>query len=135
MNNINKVIELSSKVKNRAFILPGFFLVGIIVGLMILRTLMMMFVVFGILSLIIAFLNQNIKVFTFYDKHFVYQPGIAIKKMVLYNSIDSYEVFKRKLVIKYKDGGKVKKIQLLKEAIEKEDLAYLENFLKEHIKK
>ncbi len=135
MNNINKVIELSSKVKNRAFIMPGIFLVGIIVGLLIFRTLIMMFVAFGILSLVIAFLNQNIKVFTFYDKHFVYQPGLAIKKMVLYNSIDSYEVFKRKLVIKYKDGDKVKKIQLLKEAIEKEDLAYLENFLKEHIKK
>jgi len=134
MDKIKKVIEPSWKGKNQGFVIAGIFLIGSFLIFITLKTLPIFLIVMGIVLLIVAFLNQGLKIFQFYEKHFTFQPSIAIKKMILYDNVETFEIQKRKIIISYKEEGTTKKIQYLKERINTKDLTYLENFFSDKIK-
>ncbi|ADV50118.1 hypothetical protein Celal_2839 [Cellulophaga algicola DSM 14237] len=135
MDKITEEIELSSKAKNKSFMLGGIFLVGTLIISAMTKTLVLMPLIFGILFIVIGFLNMNIKAFKFYEKHLVFQAGFINKKMVLYKDLEGYNIEKRKIIIHYKEAGKLKSLKLLKEIIADEDITVLQRKLDLLLKK
>ncbi len=117
MEQVIKEIGLSWKGRNRSFVLAGIMIVGALFLGATFKKLPLMPLIFGFIFLVIGFLNTNLKVFKFYQKHFVFQPSIAHKKMILNDNLVSFEIEKRKIIIIYKELEKEKTIKLLKETL------------------
>ncbi|WP_158976248.1 hypothetical protein [Cellulophaga sp. L1A9] len=129
MDKTIEEIGLSWKARNKPFMLAGIFLVGTLVLSAMTKALVLMPLVFGVLFLFIGFLNMNIKAFLFHEKHFVFQAGFMNKKLVLYKDLEGYDIENRKIIIHYREVGKLKSIKFLKEIIADEDIAVLERKL------
>ncbi len=133
METVIKEIGLSWKGRNKSFILGGIMIFGSFFLAVMFKKLPLMPLTFGFVILIIGFFNSNVKIFKFYSKHFVFQPGIAHKKMILNEKLESFDIQKRTIIIYYKDAGKNKKVKFLKEVLTDEDVEVLRNRLNEII--
>lgn len=133
MEKVSKEIEMSAKGKYKSFVMAGIFIIGsLMLGSMTGR-IPLMLIVLGVFSLIMGFFTQNVKIFQFYDKHFVFQPSIVVKKHILYSNIISFNDERRKIIIEYNEEGKTKKVVLLKEVVRKDDLFTIKEILSKYL--
>ncbi|MDW5289672.1 hypothetical protein [Formosa sp. PL04] len=134
MNKIETEIELSSIAKNKPLYF-GLFMGAIsMIALSATSTLPGMPMGLAILFFSTYFLNKNLKVFTFLEKHFVFQTGILGKKNIPYSTLKSYAVVKKNIVITYQNPNeKEKKIRLPVSQIEPTQFPLLEDTLKSKI--
>ncbi|EPR74471.1 hypothetical protein ADIWIN_0572 [Winogradskyella psychrotolerans RS-3] len=78
--------------------------------------------------------NKKLKVFKFFETHFVFQPGVIGKTSVPYSALKSFAVEKKVIVITYENSnGKEKKIRCLVSQIEPKQFPLLESTLKSKI--
>ncbi|QWX83355.1 hypothetical protein H0I23_12955 [Cellulophaga sp. HaHaR_3_176] len=128
MENKTEEIGLSWKGKNQSFVVAGIFILGTLILTAMSKTLVLMPLILGVVFIIIGFLKMNIKTFTFFEKHFVFQVGMN-KKLILNKELESYDIQKRKIIINYKKNGELKKVMFLKEIITDEDVTFLKKKL------
>ena len=78
--------------------------------------------------------NKKLKVFNFFETHFVFQPGVIGKITVPYSALKSFAVEKKIILITYENSDKKeKKIRFLVSQIEPKQFPLLESTLKSKI--
>ena len=134
MNKIETEIELSSKAKNKPLYFALFMGAISMIALSATSTIPGMPMGLAILFFSLYVFNKNLKIFKFFEKHFVFQAGMIGKKNVAYSALKSYAVVKKNIVITYQNPNeKEKKIRIPISQIEPTQLPLLESTLKSNI--
>jgi len=127
-------IELSSRARNYPLYFALFMGALSIITMQATSTLPGTPMTLSVLFIILYFFNKNLKVFKFFEKHFVFQKGIMGKTNVPYTALTSYAVVKKSIIITYQNSkGKEKKIRFPVNQIEPKQFPILENTLKSKI--
>ena len=134
MDKIINEIELSSSVKNRTLYMALLMGGASLVLFILFKKIPGMPIGMAIFFTIIWFFNQNIKAFTFLEKHFVFQIAILGKKNVSYTGLKSYSTIGKNIIITYQNlNEKEKTIKFPIKTIEPSQLSLLEKTIKSKI--
>jgi len=127
-------IELSSQAKYKPLVFALFMIGLCLISLQDISIESVIPLVGAIVFFGLYAFNKKLKVFNFFETHFVFQPGVIGKTTVPYSALKSFAVEKKVIVITYENSdGKEKKIKCLVSQIEPKQFPILENTLKSKI--
>ncbi|MHA7943955.1 hypothetical protein ACJOV8_012840 [Formosa sp. 3Alg 14/1] len=127
-------IELSSKAKYKPLVFALFMIGLCLISLQDISIESVIPLGCAIVFFGIYVFNKKLKVFKFFETHFVFQPGVIGKTTVPYSALKSYAIVKKVIVITYQDPNeKEKKIRCLVSQIEPKHFPLLERTVKSKI--
>jgi len=127
-------IELSSQAKYKPLVFALFMIGLCLISLQDISIESVIPLVGAIVFFGLYAFNKKLKVFNFFETHFVFQPGVIGKTTVPYSALKSFAVEKKVIVITYENSdGKQKKIKCLVSQIESKQFPILESTLKSKI--
>lgn len=127
-------IKLSSKAKYKPLVFALFMIGLCLISLQDISIESVIPLVGAIVFFGLYIFNKKLKVFNFFETHFVFQPGVIGKTTVPYSALKSFAVEKKVIVITYENSdGKEKKIKCLVSQIESKQFPILETTLKSKI--
>ncbi|MFD2541235.1 hypothetical protein ACFSSB_02800 [Lacinutrix gracilariae] len=127
-------IELSSQAKYKPLVFALFMIGLCLISLQDISIESVIPLVGAIVFFGLYAFNKKLKVFNFFETHFVFQPGVIGKTTVPYSALKSFAVEKKVIVITYENSdGKEKKIKCLVSQIESKQFPILESTLKSKI--
>ncbi|PZW42484.1 hypothetical protein LX95_00796 [Mesonia algae] len=127
-------IELSSKAKYKPLVFALFMIGLCLISLQDISIESVIPLGAAIIFFGLYVFNKKLKVFNFFETHFVFQPGVIGKITVPYNALKSFAVEKKVILITYENSDKKeKKIRFLVSQIEPKQFPLLESTLKSKI--
>ncbi len=130
---VNKEIKASQKHINQLFTIA---IVMIVLGLIVMSLGLYQLIGFGVLTLVVAFMTQNLTLVKLLDNHMELKLGpFAGTKYVKFCDVhDLKKESAKKIYIHYKNGESQKKIRIPVHMIEENDLIELMSVISKHTK-